>query len=103
IYIKNKCIIQKRKKQMTTNLQLRFLKRLTRLLGNGYPLIEALEIIGWDKQLISTSRHVSNDLRAGYALDESLDENGFHHTITAYLYVVRVNGNLEESLPNCNE
>lgn len=103
VLLQIRAIFHKRKKQLTTDLQLRFLKRLTRLLGNGYPLIEALEIIGWDKQLISTSRHVSNDLRAGYALDESLDENGFHHTIIAYLYIVRVNGNLEESLSNCIE
>lgn len=90
-----------RKKKLTSGLQLRFLKRLTRLLNNGYPLINALEIIQWDKQLLTTSQLISQDLRDGYSLDESLERTGFNHTITAYLYVVRANGNLQENILKC--
>lgn len=101
--LQNKHIFHRKKKALATDLQIRFLKRLTRLLVNGYALIDALLIIEWDKQLISTSQHVNIDLRDGYSLDEALERSGFNHAITAYLYVVRANGNIQENLSKCVE
>lgn len=93
-----KHILHKKKKTLANELQLRFLKRLNRLLHNGYALIDALEIIAWDKQLIPTARQVRFDLQDGNTLDEALEHSGFSQAITTYLYVVRANGNLQKNI-----
>ncbi|QKY69319.1 competence type IV pilus assembly protein ComGB [Lentibacillus sp. CBA3610] len=82
-------------------LQLRFLRRLSRLLNNGYPIIQALEIIQWDSQLKSISSSVMLSLKSGKHFDEALEAIHFKQSITAYLYFVRSNGDLNTSIEKC--
>lgn len=93
-----KHIFPKKSHALKDDLQLRFLRRLVRLLYNGYALIDALEVIAWDKQLRPSSQHITTDLQNGYPFDEGLEHAGFNHTITDYLYVVRANGNMQENI-----
>jgi len=82
-------------------LQLRFLHRLSRLLNNGYPIIEALDIIQWDTQLKPIASSVIASLKSGSHFDEALEKIHFNQTITAYLYFVRSNGDLRTSIEQC--
>ncbi|TFJ93683.1 competence type IV pilus assembly protein ComGB [Lentibacillus salicampi] len=82
-------------------LQLRFLRRLSRLLNNGYPIIEALDIIQWDSQLKPMASSVKSSLKSGRHFDEALEHIRFNQTVTAYLYFVRNNGDLQSSVEKC--
>lgn len=86
------------KKSPKKELQLRFLKRLERLLRNGYPLITALEKLKWDKALVSLAERISTDLKNGKPFDETLENEGFADIITNHLYFIRINGELIETL-----
>ena len=82
-------------------LQLRFLHRLSRLLNKGYPIIEALDIIQWDRQLKPIASSVITLLKSGHHLDEALEHKHFNQVITTYLYFVRNNGDIRTSLEKC--
>lgn len=99
-YLK-KYILMRRIKSLSPDIQLRFLQRLQRLLNNGYPLLAALEIIKWDKQLINVSTQIIYSLRNGDAIDEAFEIAKFDDTIIAYLYFVRANGDIETSIGKC--
>ncbi|SFD53734.1 competence-related pilin export protein ComGB [Lentibacillus persicus] len=90
-----------RNKGPKNELQLRFLTRLSRLLANGYPIIQALEILQWDPQLKSAASSVQASLKSGKHFDEALEELHFRQSITAYLYFVRSNGDLQNSITTC--
>lgn len=96
-----KLIPQLGSKPPKKELQLRFLKRIERLLTNGYPLISALEIINWDKQLKPISTSVITSLKSGSTLDQALEKVNFNPIITSYLYLVRANGNLQANIEKC--
>lgn len=97
----SKYFIILRKKVLSDDIQLRFLKRLSRLLTNGYSMVESLEIIKWDKQLMAIGDQIIIALRNGVPIDQAFDQAKFHHTITAYLYFVRENGNVLSSIEKC--
>lgn len=78
--------------------QLQFLKRLHRLLDNGYPLVTALEVLRWDVQMELPVSIIHHSLKAGRHLDEAFSDAKFHQLIIVYLYFVRINGNLIASL-----
>ncbi|SES83396.1 competence-related pilin export protein ComGB [Oceanobacillus limi] len=86
-----------------SELQLRFLHRLTRSLNNGYPLLEALETIKWDHTLHDIADQMMHELKEGVNLDQTFSNAGFHPTISAYLYFSRTNGNLQLNLTKCKE
>lgn len=88
-------------KALQEDVQLTFLKRLHRLLDNGYSLIGALEVIKWDKKLANVSEQIIQLLMEGYVIDEAFEKANFHPTIIAYLYFVRINGNLIASIEKC--
>ncbi|RKQ37780.1 competence type IV pilus assembly protein ComGB [Oceanobacillus halophilus] len=90
-------------KKLSHDIQLKFLQRLTRLLKNGYPILEALETIKWDKKLSGAATKVINSLRAGVSIDKAFEEAHFHQTITSYLYFVKFNNDLEGSFEKCIE
>lgn len=81
--------------------QLRFLKRLYQLLTNGYPLIDALNMMIYDKDLKEQAELIKTNLISGKPIDESFRRAQFHSTITSYLYFVRMNGDLHASLKKC--
>src|SRR5690625_4595629 len=90
-----------KQRRLPEHLQLRFLKQLYRLLTNGYPLIEALDIIKWDKQIHTTASDIKSYLKKGDLIDQAFAKTHFHQTITAYLFFVRSHGNLESSIEKC--
>lgn len=83
--------------------QLLFLKRLNRLLKNGYPLLAALEIAKWDKQMVQPASIIILSLKNGKSIDVAFDKAHFHHSITSYLYFVKSNGDLQGSIEKCIE
>lgn len=89
------------KRPLPPERQLQFLKRLLRLLETGYPLIEALEVIKWDKQLIATADGIIKELKDGTPIDKAFEQMRFHHTITAYLYFNRTIGDLQSTIKKC--
>ncbi|MBP1969740.1 competence protein ComGB [Virgibacillus natechei] len=99
LYLKR--FIKIRKERLSNEIQLRFLQRLSRLLSNGYPLIEALDVIKWDKQLTTSATLITNALKNGSSIDQAFDKAAFHPTITAYLYFVRANGDIQGSIDKC--
>src|SRR5699024_10050659 len=78
--------------------QLSFLKRLHRLLSNGYPIIRALEIIKWEKKFTEASQILTAEILQGNYLDQAFAASGFHPSIISFMYFTRVNNNLEESI-----
>lgn len=98
-----KCITTYKTKRIPQELQLRFLNRLSRLLFEGYPMIEALEVIKWDKEMINIANQIIPSLKRGHPLDFALQEANFHSTITNYLYFVRANGNIQANINKCIE
>src|SRR5690625_6374648 len=83
-----------RKNALPQELQLLFLKQLQRLLANGYPLIEALEVLSWDRQLKQTAFTMIASLKKGLAIDQAFEKGLFHRTIVAHLYFVRKSGDI---------
>ncbi|MFD2209163.1 type II secretion system F family protein [Virgibacillus halophilus] len=92
-----------RKNGLSDELQLRFLQRLQRTLANGYPLLEALDTIRWDRRLANTAVQIIDMLKRGLALDEALEQTKFHPSICSYLHLSRNIGNVAESLDKCIE
>lgn len=92
-----------RKRKLSNDLQLRFLHRLDRLLTNGYPLLESLEVCKWDMQLELPAEQIILTLKNGQAIDQAFEQAGFHQTITTYLYFVKANGDLLGSIKKCIE
>ncbi|WP_087971667.1 competence type IV pilus assembly protein ComGB [Oceanobacillus rekensis] len=90
-----------REKKLNSNLQLRFLQLLHRLLSSGYPLLEALETIKWDKEMNQTADLITTSLKDGLSIDGAFEQAAFHPIITSYLYFVRGNGDLEGSIEKC--
>lgn len=87
-----------KKKRLTGDFQLRFINRLIRLLDNGYPLIDALESLRWDKNMDIIAASLINHLKNGKSIDVAMSELEFHESITNYLYFVQLNGDLISGL-----
>lgn len=96
-----KHFFRRKKRGINFDLQLQFLKRLERLLRNGYPLIEALDILTWDRKMTDSVETIKASLQAGHPVDQAFEHAMFHETITSYLYFVRMNGDLPTSLRKC--
>lgn len=88
---------------LSSELQLRFLKRLSRLLLSGYALMEALEVIMWDKDLRLLAKQMQQSFIHGSTVDEAFEKAGFHPSIISHLYVIRMNGDLDSSIHKCIE
>ncbi|WP_072887595.1 competence type IV pilus assembly protein ComGB [Ornithinibacillus halophilus] len=89
--------------QPSSDIQLKFLNRLSRSLNNGYSLIDALETIKWDITLLPIVNPILTHLKNGKSLDQAMELARFHPSITSYLYFVRVNGDLDKSIKRCAE
>jgi len=90
-----------RRRTLSNTLQLRFLKRLLRLLENGYPLIEALETMKWDSSLKKTASRMIALLKSGLPIDITLEKCNFNQAISGHLYFIRTNNDLVGSLKKC--
>src|SRR4051794_3546921 len=91
------------KKKLPKEIQLRFLKRLHRLLESGYPLLEAMETLKWDKSLLPIATQIINSLKNSLTIDQAFEKAMFHQSITNYLYFVQANGDLQGSILKCME
>lgn len=87
-------ILKGNKKKIHYHRQLTFLKRLHRLLNNGYALLDALEVLAWDDQLNPIAQQLHHELINGKPLDEAFAAVHFHKLIVIYLYFVRINSDL---------
>src|SRR5690625_5107199 len=74
--------------------QLTFLKRLYRLIKNGYALNEALDIISWDERMYDVVTEIKSYLMNGSYLDHALRKVNFHPMTVMYIYFVRMHGDL---------
>src|SRR5690625_5279077 len=102
LYLKKLFKISKNK-LLPPDIQLRFLKQLTRLLENGYSIIDALEVLKWDKQLITAADQMITSLKQGMLIDQAFEGAKFHHIITTYLYFVKDNGDILASIKKSTE
>jgi len=87
---------------LSSDLQLRFLKRLVRLLSNGYPLIEGLETLKWDPAMKQAAGQVITALKKGLLIDEAFAAADFHNSITSQLYFARTHNDLQGSIQKCH-
>jgi competence protein ComGB len=74
---------------------------MNRLLSSGYPLLETLQVLQWDKRLATPAETISQAFKNGKTIDASFLQANFHHTIVAYLSFVKSNGDLEGSIEKC--
>ncbi|MHA6250983.1 competence type IV pilus assembly protein ComGB [Oceanobacillus sp. CAU 1775] len=93
----------KYRKNLSEQIQLRFLKRLHRLINSGYPLLECLEIMKWDKDLTQLANQFIHALRDGKPIHMVFEENKFHESICTFVYFTKVSSNLNESIQKCIE
>lgn len=100
-FLKN--LRKNRKYKLSAKEQLRFIKRLYRLLNNGYSLIRALKMIQYDQDLKESAIIIEQKLIKGLTIDEAFEKAHFDQTITSYLYFIRINGDLETSFKKCIE
>lgn len=100
IYLK-KHLLQYKNNALNKELQLAFLNRLLRLLKNGYPLLEALDVIKWDKHARTSATIIAAALTNGQMLDKAFEKAGFSHLVTSYLYFARTSGNIQNSIEKC--
>lgn len=98
LFLKKLISKTKTKQKLSDDSQLTFLKRLSRLLANGYSLVGALEVIKWDKSMYELAERIIYYLERGSPLDVAFQKVHFHDTITAYLYFARLNDSLVISL-----
>src|SRR5699024_5998343 len=87
--------------KLSETQQLVFLKRLYRLLEQGYSFMAALEIMKWETAFELATDKISNALKQGKHIDEAFEIASFHDTIISYLYFVRFNGNMQTSIQKC--
>lgn len=89
---------QSKDKPLNHDLQLRFLHRLSRILANGYPLLEALQTMRWDKKLSPVAITIETALMNGETIDKAFEQAHFHHSIISFLYFSQIHGNLLSSI-----
>ncbi|WP_163969989.1 competence type IV pilus assembly protein ComGB [Oceanobacillus halotolerans] len=99
--LQKKHFMKRNPKTLNKTLQLRFLNRLSRLLGNGYTLLESLEVMKWDKQLAATASDIISLLKDGIPINHAFEKVAFSKTITSYLYLVSIDGDIQSSLEKC--
>lgn len=89
------------RKKIKPEEQLRFIQLLDRLLDNGYPLLDALEAVEWNKEMRIPAQMITKCLKDGLTIDKSFELAGFHPVITSYLYFIKGNGDLNGSIHKC--
>ncbi|GGJ47592.1 competence type IV pilus assembly protein ComGB [Virgibacillus salexigens] len=99
LYLKQ--FLVKSKDRISDDDQLQFLKRMHRLLDNGYSLLDTLEVMTWDKQLANTAEQIINSLKNGFSLEQALSNCSFHSSIVNYISFANTNQNIEENIQRC--
>ncbi|WP_077621518.1 competence type IV pilus assembly protein ComGB [Sediminibacillus massiliensis] len=92
-----------RQSKPSLDLQLKFIKRLERLITSGYTVMQSLEMIKWDPKLATLVEKMSISLYDGKPIDEAFKDANFHDNILAYLYFCRANGDLAHTITACRK
>lgn len=99
ISIKN--LYRKRQTELDPKKQLLYMDRLLYFLQNGYPLLQALDRMRWDKRLQALASQSKHLLQKGQSFDYVLQELGFRRRLYSFMAVTRQNGDLQGSLSQC--
>ncbi|MBM7569680.1 competence type IV pilus assembly protein ComGB [Aquibacillus albus] len=91
----------KQKQPLSIQKQHDFLKRLYRLIENGYSLLEALEILHWEKSWQYQTNLIIETLKNGKSLHIALQEANFHKKVISFMYFAMLDGDLETALKQC--
>ncbi|WP_406944385.1 type II secretion system F family protein [Halobacillus sp. SY10] len=83
--------------------QILFFKRCSHILDKGYPLLDALQMTGWDTKLKSTCDILTQHLSAGHPIHEAFIKARFSLSVTNFLYFSQVHHNLSRSFQQCKD
>lgn len=89
------------KTNLTLHEQHKLLKRLYRLLDNGYSLTNSLDILQWDNKWKKTVHIVSSTLKEGNTLYYALEKAHFHTKIVSFMYFAMAHGDLTAAIKQC--
>ncbi|MDC3415507.1 competence type IV pilus assembly protein ComGB [Aquibacillus salsiterrae] len=81
--------------------QMEFLKKLARLIEGGYPLLDALEMLGWDNKWKPHVQVISETLKNGQRLDVALENAKFHKTVISFMFFAMADGDIPSALNHC--
>ncbi|WP_246139239.1 type II secretion system F family protein [Halobacillus faecis] len=83
--------------------QILFFKRCSHILNKGYPLLDALQMTGWDTKLKFTCDVLTQHLSAGHPIHEAFIKARFSLSVTNFLYFSQVHHNLSRSFQQCRD
>lgn len=90
-------------KNLDLNVQVSLLEKLSKLLDNGYTIIQALSVMEWDEKIAEVCRTIAANLKDGLPIDEAFRKAHFAEEVTVYLYFARSSGNLTSVLNQCSD
>ncbi|MFB1050370.1 competence type IV pilus assembly protein ComGB [Paraliobacillus sp. JSM ZJ581] len=91
-------LIKHKQKRLTSSEQNHFLIRLTRLLEQDYPLIDALYAMQWNHKWKQPITQMIHTLKDGKTLDTALEEANFDTKIISFLYFASAHGDMTKAL-----
>lgn len=95
---KFKLLITRHDHSLSLNEQSLLLKRLNRLLGQHYPLLDALRTLQWNPKWNQTSKRIITGLKEGTSFDHVLGDLDFDPKIVSFLYFSMLHGNIREAI-----
>lgn len=100
-FFQRNIFLKRKENYIPLHLQLQFLKRLYRLLNNGYSLIESLQLIKLEQDLEIISKRIEKELIQGNSLAIALEKVNFHSSITGFLHSVEPTGHITKHIQTC--
>lgn len=90
--------IIRRTKKLTTTEQNHLLIRLSRLLEQGYPLVEALYALRWNEKWQRQVDQMIAVLKEGKSIDIALQKADFNNHVISFLFFASAHGDIKQSL-----
>ncbi|CQR46834.1 type IV pilin biogenesis protein [Paraliobacillus sp. PM-2] len=91
-------LIKRKQRKLTSNEQNSFLNRLTRLLEQDYPLIDALYAMQWNNQWKQPINQIIDALKEGKTIDTALEIANFDTKIISFLFFASAHGDMKKAL-----
>lgn len=85
-------------KRISLDVQISLLLRLANLLGRGYTLTYALDILQFDSRHKELARRIKENLLEGHPLDKILQTLNFSRHVVSFLFFSKQYGSLERAL-----
>ncbi|WP_226582990.1 type II secretion system F family protein [Halobacillus litoralis] len=101
-YLKKK-FLRSKDPPLPIDHQIIFLHRLSHILKKGYPLVEALQMTGWDHRLKAKADDMILTLKLGEPFSTACERARFSSTVTTFLYFSNFQDNLAEIIHQCRE